>query len=275
MTEPWLIGPVTTSAYGWRLERRDGVTLGFTSHDHDVVIGGLLYRTSPGMQPTSITQSIGIEADGLEVTGAINASAIREDDLKSGRWDSARLTIFLFDWTTPQAEIRVLAQGEWGEVSFSDIGFETELRGLTAFLDAPVVPQTSPGCRASFCGNACGLNAQRYQHLVRVNLVNGDSFGFDSPQVIGGANAFAYGSLRWIGGANNGLTGQILSSDFGTFVLANKPEFAVDVGTLILISQGCDKTIATCSTRFSNAINFRGEPFLPGNDLLTRYPGAS
>ncbi len=274
MTEPWLIGPVTTSAYGWRLERRDGVTLGFTSHDHDIVIGGLRYRASPGMQPTSITQSIGIEADGLEVSGAINASAIREDDLKSGRWDNARLSIFLFDWTAPQAEIRVLAEGEWGEVSFSDIGFETELRGLTAFLDAPVVPQTSPGCRASFCGNACGLNAQRFQHLVRVNLVNGDSFAFDSPQIIGGANAFAYGSLRWIGGANNGLTGQILSSDFGTLVLANKPEFAVEVGTLALISQGCDKTITTCSTRFSNAINFRGEPFLPGSDLLTRYPGA-
>jgi len=29
----------------------------------------------------------------------------------------------------------------------------------------------------------------------------------------------------------------------------------------------------TCSARFGNAVNFRGEPYLPGNDLLTRYPG--
>ncbi|HKR91916.1 phage BR0599 family protein, partial [Novosphingobium sp.] len=35
----------------------------------------------------------------------------------------------------------------------------------------------------------------------------------------------------------------------------------------------CDHTLNTCAARFSNAANFRGEPFLPGNDLLVRYPG--
>ena len=32
----WMEGPLTSVAYGWRLERADGVTLGFTSHDADV-----------------------------------------------------------------------------------------------------------------------------------------------------------------------------------------------------------------------------------------------
>jgi hypothetical protein len=31
--------------------------------------------------------------------------------------------------------------------------------------------------------------------------------------------------------------------------------------------------LATCGGRFGNALNFRGEPYLPGIDLLTRYPG--
>jgi hypothetical protein len=38
-----------------------------------------------------------------------------------------------------------------------------------------------------------------------------------------------------------------------------------------LVREGCDHTIATCRTRFGNAANFQGEPFLPGNDILTRY----
>ncbi|MFN7158060.1 MAG: phage BR0599 family protein, partial [Erythrobacter cryptus] len=42
-------------------------------------------------------------------------------------------------------------------------------------------------------------------------------------------------------------------------------------GTRIELREGCDHTIATCAARFANAINFRGEPFLPGNDLLARY----
>jgi hypothetical protein len=46
------------------------------------------------------------------------------------------------------------------------------------------------------------------------------------------------------------------------------------VGDLIIISEGCDKAFTTCRLRFSNSENFRGEPYLPGMDLLTRYPGA-
>jgi len=44
--------------------------------------------------------------------------------------------------------------------------------------------------------------------------------------------------------------------------------------TLVELVEGCDKSLATCATRFANAVNFRGEPYLPGIDLLTRYPGA-
>ncbi len=274
MSEPWLKGPVTSAAYGWRVERRDGITLGFCSHDRDAQIGGLLYRASPGMLPTSIVESIGLQTDGLEVSGAIEASAIREDDLNAGRWDNARLTIFLFDWSDPDANIRILASGEWGDVSFSEIGFETELRGANAFLDAPVVPQTSPGCRAEFCGTQCGLNAQRFLHVIEVNAISGDQISFDASRLSAGGNAFSYGNLRWLSGANTGLSAEIFSSGSGTVTLASMPKFSVTSGTLAQIFEGCDKTIATCSSRFGNAINFRGEPFLPGNDLLTRYPGA-
>jgi len=45
-------------------------------------------------------------------------------------------------------------------------------------------------------------------------------------------------------------------------------------GDRIALRHGCDKSFATCVSRFGNAENFRGEPHLPGNDLLTRYPGA-
>ncbi|MEY4619215.1 MAG: hypothetical protein RIS65_387, partial [Pseudomonadota bacterium] len=49
--DAWMDGPLITVAYGWRLERTDGVTLGFTSHDADVLHDGILLKSSPGMQP--------------------------------------------------------------------------------------------------------------------------------------------------------------------------------------------------------------------------------
>ena len=38
-----------SAAFCWRLERRDGVALGFTTHDRDLRRGGLVYRAAPGM----------------------------------------------------------------------------------------------------------------------------------------------------------------------------------------------------------------------------------
>ena len=47
---------------------------------------------------------------------------------------------------------------------------------------------------------------------------------------------------------------------------------AVAPGIRMLLREGCDRTLQTCATRFGNAVNFQGEPFLPGNDLVARYP---
>ena len=42
-------------------------------------------------------------------------------------------------------------------------------------------------------------------------------------------------------------------------------------GARAQLREGCDHTVSTCAARFANAVNFQGEPFLPGNDLLARY----
>lgn len=274
MSDPWLAGPVTSTAYGWRLERRDGVTLGFTSHDHDVEVDGLLLRAAPGMMPSTITESIGLNVDGLDVRGALTADAIRPDDLHAGRWDGARLAIFLFDWSDPQTGRRDLAIGDLGAVSHGGDRFEAEFRGPAAKLDLPVAPSTSPSCRAAFCDAACGLSAARFKHVRSVNTVVGATVNFTAP-LPGAADAFAFGGLRWLEGPNCGLRADIIASGANMVQLAAPLPFPVMPGMLVELTEGCDKTIATCATRFANAINFRGEPYLPGNDILTRYPGAA
>jgi uncharacterized phage protein (TIGR02218 family) len=274
MSNPWLSGPLTSAAYGWRLERRDGITLGFTSHDYNVEIDGLMLRASPGMEPTSISESLGLETDGLDVRGALTADAIRADDLRAGRWDGARLSIFLFDWNNPQAGQRTLAVGELGAISHSGDAFEAEFKGPAAKLDLPVAPYTSPGCRARFCDAACGLSAARFTRRATVASADGSTVTLAAP-LGAAADAFAFGALRWLDGLNCGLVSEILESHTNSVTLLSPPAFAVAANARVELLEGCDNTMAMCSGRFANAINFRGEPYLPGNDLLTRYPGAS
>ena len=85
---------------------------------------------------------------------------------------------------------------------------------------------------------------------------------------------FLFGRCRYLGGENCGLSSTVLAVDGTQIALRDHPRGAVTEGTPVELREGCDKTFATCVSRFGNGINFRGEPHLPGTDLLTRYPGA-
>ena len=272
MTDIWMTGPVTNAVYGWRLERRDGVTLGFTSHDRDVQIDGLHYSARPGMEPTSIINTAGLDTDGLEISGSLASDAIRADDLRSGRWDDAQLQVFLFDWSDPMAGKRILATGTLGEISYSQNGFTAELNGPAAALGMAVIPSTSPTCRARFCDAACGLNRRRFVHMATIASVQSDRVTLSAAPSSG---SFQYGSLRWLDGDACGLTSGIFAQSGAEMTLTDPVRATISAGARIEIFEGCDKTITTCQNRFANAVNFRGEPYLPGNDALTRYPGAS
>jgi uncharacterized phage protein (TIGR02218 family) len=42
----------------------------------------------------------------------------------------------------------------------------------------------------------------------------------------------------------------------------------VAVADAFAIAAGCDKQFATCKAKFANAANFRGFPYMPGNDAV-------
>lgn len=265
---------LTALAFCWRLERRDGVTIGFTSHDRDLSIDGLVYRAAPGMLPSAIELSDGLDPDMLNVSGALSSGAITAQDLRAGRWDGAAVRLFMVDWRDPRGERVHVTRGTLGDVRITGKGFETEMRGPAAALGRPVVEQTSPECRA-FLGDArCRVDMAGRVRLARIAaMIDDETLELSEPEPQ--ANAYGYGRLRWLGGPNSGLEAPIHSSSGTQIRLREAPAHAARLGDLIELREGCDKRFETCRGRFANAENFRGEPHLPGMDLLTRYPGAA
>lgn len=264
---------LTSLAFCWRLERRDGIAIGFTTHDRDLEIGHLTYRAAPGMLPSALTLSDGFDADTLEVSGALTSEAIAGADLAAGRWDGAAVTIFMVDWEAPEGEQVALARGELGDVSVAGEGFTSELRGPAAVLERPVVEQTSPECRAALGDKRCRVDMAPRVRTTRIAAVIEDDV-IEVEAAAAAANAYRHGRLRWISGANSGLESAVLASEGLRLTLREPPPFAPAAGDLAEVAEGCDRSFATCRRRFANAANFRGEPHLPGMDLLTRYPGA-
>jgi len=267
----WLDDELATLAFCWRVERRDGVALGLTGHDRDLLVDGFRYRAAPGMTPGAVRRESGLDAGTGDVGGALTADAIREDDLAAGRWDGARVVLFAADWTGAGAPVP-LSEGTVGAVEVTDQGFTAELRGPAAALDRPVAEETSPECRAELGDRRCRVAMAGRRRFARVVSAEGAVLVLDATEP--GPGAWGHGRLRWFGGANAGLEAAVARSEGSEVTLRAPPAFPPAAGDLVEVSEGCDRSLDTCAGRFGNAANFRGEPFLPGIDLLTRYPGS-
>ena len=267
----WLREELTTLAWCWRVERRDGVAVGLTSHDRDLAIDGLPYAASPGMAAGTIRREEGLEADTSDVAGALTGDAFTEGDLVAGRWDGARVELFAVDWTDTARRVP-MGEGVVGAVEMDGDRFTAELRGVAAALDRAVVEETSPECRAELGDRRCRVPMAGRRRFARVMSAEGAVVTVDAAEPV--ADAYGGGRLRWFDGANAGLEAGVALSDGAALRLRSPPAFAVEAGALVELVEGCSKSLEVCAGRFGNAVNFRGEPFLPGTDLLTRYPGA-
>lgn len=269
MSRVFLHEPLEGVATFWRIARRDGVTLGLTSHDRDLWFDGVLHRAAPGLLPSAIRRTADLSPDSAEVEGALSHDGIAAADLAAGRFDGAGVEIGVVDWET--LERAVLYRGAIGEVSHESSGFAAELHSAKAELGVDTVPRTSPTCRARFCGPGCTLSVARFTHEAVLAAID-----FEANRVafagIAAAAPFGEGSLRWIDGPHAGLTMEVTRVDGEGLVLDRTLDPALAPGARALLRQGCDHTLQTCHQRFANAANFHGEPFLPGNDLIARYP---
>ena len=256
-----------TVATFWRIYRRDGAALAFTSHDRDLTFGGMRHLAAPGMIPAAIRLTSELSNDSAEVQGALNHGSLREDELAAGLFDEAAIEIGAVDWTS--LENHTLYTGQIGRIEDDQSQFSAELRSTKSLLEQDIVPRTSPTCRAEFCGRGCGLSAARFSsvHVLASCDLEANRVRFAGLD----GEAYVDGRLRFMGGPQTGMVFGVIDAD-GEWLILDRPLVAgMPIGTRAELREGCDHTIATCAARFGNAANFRGEPFLPGNDLLARY----
>lgn len=272
MTRLWFSESLETVATFWRVARSDGVTLGFTTHDADLWFDGVFHRAIPGMMPSSIRRSADLEPDSAEVEGALSHESISSADLAAGRFDRARVAIGIVDWET--LENHVLYRGAIGSVTEEGSKFTAQLVSRKAELQHDPVPRTSPTCRAIFCGPGCTLSSVRFSHRATVASTQLSQNAITVSSTVNPSTLLG-GSLRVCDGPLAGQSAEIIAVSGSQLILGTPLDQTLDFGTRLRLTEGCDRTIATCSSRFANAINFQGEPYLPGNDMIARYPSTS
>lgn len=260
-------GELTTVGLCLTIERRDGTGFARTSHDRPITVGSITFEPEPGLMPNSVQQG-NADLPAAELSGAIQAGSLSSDDLLSGRWDRACVTLAAVSWETGK-HVAELSSGQLGEVEINDGSFTVDVTATPARLREPVCPATSPECRASLGDKRCRIDLVSLRKRARVTRVDGTWLQLDTET----GSDFQLGDVRFLEGPLCGSRDVVVDTSKNGVRLREGSSPAPLPGTRVMITQGCDKRAETCRTRFRNMINFRGEPHVPGTDFLMRYPG--
>lgn len=261
----------------WYVRRQDGVGLGFTDHDEDVVFDDLRFRASDGLSARALEQTTGLAVDNTEALGVLSDIGLREDDILAGRYDGAEVRAWLVNWLEPDQR-HLMFRGEIGEIERAGGAFKAELRGLTERLNQPQGRVYQRPCAAVLGDGECGVNLTAPGYFAErsvESVAKGKIFGFD---LFDGFSDrwFEQGRLVVLSGASKGdvrvIKNDRLTAEGRRIEVWEALRGGIAPGDQVRFEAGCDKRAETCRLKFDNLLNFRGFPHLPGEDWLMAYP---
>lgn len=244
------------------ITRRDGQITRLTDYDRNVIFGANTYTPSAGLQRSALSQSEGLSVDNMDVSGYYDGN-LSQDALRKGRFDGASVDMVLVDATDPNAYGAIpMFYGFVGDIVTDRDKFKLPVNGFTELLQQNFSEVTSPDCRANLGDARCTVALAPHTYTGTITGVT-DSLTY-AVSVSQPAGRFTYGTIEFTSGLNLGVITEIKDSPTGSVTLFLPPQYTVAVGDAIKLIAGCDKKAATCSGTYTNIINFRAEPDLPG-----------
>lgn len=276
---------LTTLATCWLLVRRDGTATGFTDSSNNIpftdTFSGsprtVTYSATTGMLPSGIKAGSDLSVDNMDIDGVLNAVSISESDLSEGLYDGATVWIFQVNYKNLADGCMILKSGYLGNVTKKRVSFQAEIRGKSQALAQIVGRIYTPTCDATFGDSRCKVNLAPLAVTGAITSVT-DNRTFSDSSRTEADKYFQFGVIYWMSGDNNGRSMEIKSylNAGGSFVITQKMFKNIQVGDTYAATPGCNKNLVDANgcSGFSNTINFRGFPYVPGPDKALNYPNA-
>jgi uncharacterized phage protein (TIGR02218 family) len=267
----------TTTCRCWKVERNDGVVLGFTDHDRNIVFDKTTFLAGTGLDASALQTANGLSVDNTEATGALSSDGISEADLVAGKYDGANVSIYLVNWQSFN-ERHLIFKGFFGEITHGKSGFAVELRGLSEKLNRSMGRNYQKNCSAILGGSSCrfDLNAPNARVKVSVRRIEDATVIFMDDLPTFSDDWFTHGILEFTSGENKGQKLNVLGdrsvNNERRVVVNQELPFAVTHGDQVRLTVGCDKALKTCGDKFQNVANFQGFPYIPGEDWMMSVP---
>ncbi len=267
-----LASGATTLCLAWVFERKDGLLLRITSHDRDLIIGSETYTSAPTFGAGQLEANSTLSPDSFSALAAYDIEGIRAEDIILGRWDRAKVKLSIIDWQNTNYSVEIW-NGYIDSFRQRKFGFEMDLvgpeKGLSNMIGRKFTKQCSAKLGDRFCKIDFTIQGRTINSSVN-EIIN------DRSILLSGINIspmdFVNGRLLFTNGGLDGCEygiSNIEEADAGYIVFFDYPmPILPSVNDGVRLFVGCDKTFATCKSRFSNQANFRGFPHMPGEDFV-------
>jgi uncharacterized phage protein (TIGR02218 family) len=250
---------------------KSGTSLRYTTWDTNLLVLGNTFLTGPpNFARSAIEEKIGMDVATLEVTikaslsDQVNGVPILQA-IGQGLFDGAgfRIDRLFMDSNSNQIGTVVRFSGFIGPVEeLTRTSAKITINAATAYLQMQLPAIIlQPGCTNTLFDPRCGLlKASFANNLVvqapcSLNKVVTTSAQPDT--------YFDNGQMVFTSGVNNGLVKAIRQFLGGVFYFNSPLPFTPSAGDTFTAYPGCDKTQATCTSKFNNLANFEGFPYVP------------
>ena len=255
-----------------------GQVLRWCGADVALTVHGDLFILGPGITRNRMRWVTGIEVSTLDMTltdnvgTTINGVPLYAFVRARGLF-GARVLLERVFWgaadTGPVGALHWFA----GRVAESDV--DRYGARITAVSDLELldvmVPRDvyQPGCLNTLGDALCGVNltaAAVTGATTSASTANRTSFSHALGQAAG---FFDLGIITMTSGANSGQRRTVRTHTTGALAVLQPWPLPVASGDTFSVRPGCDKTQATCTSKFSNLGRYRGMPFIPVAETVT------
>ena len=146
-----------TLCHAWIVERIDAEQLGFTDHDRDLDVDGVVCRAASGWSQGAAETASSLAAGSLAVGGVLDDERIVEADVAAGLWDRAKVELWRVDWDRPDLKV-LLGRGMLSRIRREGEGFTAEIEGPLAALERVVGRTFGRTCDAVLGDARCGVD---------------------------------------------------------------------------------------------------------------------
>ena len=147
----------STLCHVWLLKRPDGAEAGFTDHDRDLEVDGVLCRARTGWTVGVAESGIGFASGSATVAGVLDDITISEADIGSGLLDRSEVALWRIDWRRPDLRVRLWV-ARLARIRREGCGFTAELAGPMAALERVIGRTYGRDCDAQFGDARCRVD---------------------------------------------------------------------------------------------------------------------